>query len=97
MCSSDLKPLMAWLQQYIWPTEQQFISPEFVRDGSDLAIAELLKGGTTTLVDNYFFPEITAEQCDNAGLRALLNFPIMEMETAWVWLMRMASSYTLID
>lgn len=80
---ADDKPLMAWLQQYIWPTEQQFISPEFVRDGSDLAIAELLKGGTTTLVDNYFFPEVTAEQCDNAGLRALLNFPIMEMETAW--------------
>jgi 5-methylthioadenosine/S-adenosylhomocysteine deaminase len=80
---ADDMPLMSWLQQYIWPTEQRMISPEFVRDGSDLAIAELLKGGTTTLVDNYFFPEITAEQCDSAGLRALLNFPIIDMETAW--------------
>ncbi len=80
---ADDMPLMSWLQQYIWPTEQKVLSPAFVRDGSDLAIAELLKGGTTTLVDNYFFPEITAEQCDSAGLRALLNFPIIDMETAW--------------
>jgi len=34
-------------------------------------------------VDNYYFPEITAEQCDSAGLRALLNFPIIDVETAW--------------
>ena len=80
---ADDMPLMSWLQRYIWPTEQKVVGPEFVRDGSDLAIAELLKGGTTTLVDNYYFPEITAEQCDSAGLRALLNFPIIDVETAW--------------
>ncbi len=79
----DDMPLMSWLKQYIWPTEQQIVDPVFVRDGSDVAIAELIRGGTTTLVDNYFFPEITAEQCDAAGLRALLNFPVMDMETAW--------------
>ena len=59
---ADDMPLMSWLQQYIWPTEQQVLSPAFVRDGSDLAIAELLKGGTTTLVDNYFFPEISCSK-----------------------------------
>jgi len=80
---ADDMPLSSWLQQTIWPTEQQLVNTEFVRDGSDLAIAELLKGGTTTLIDNYFFPEITAEQCDSAGLRALLNFPIIDVETAW--------------
>lgn len=80
---ADDLPLMTWLQRYIWPTEQRFISPEFVRDGSDLAIADLLLGGTTTLVDNYFFPEMTAEAADTAGIRALLAFPVIDVATAW--------------
>ena len=58
---ADDLPLMTWLQQYIWPSETHFISPDFIRDGSELAIADLLLGGTTTLVDQYFFPEMTAE------------------------------------
>ena len=51
---ADDLPLMTWLQQFIWPTESQFISQEFVRDGSELAIADLLLGGTTTMSDQYF-------------------------------------------
>ena len=52
---ADDLPLMTWLQRYIWPTETRFISPDFVRTGSELAIADLLLGGTTTLADQYFF------------------------------------------
>jgi 5-methylthioadenosine/S-adenosylhomocysteine deaminase len=80
---ADDLPLMTWLQQYIWPTERHFISPEFVRDGSELAIADLLMGGTTTVADQYFFPEVTAEAVDQSGLRALLTFPVIDVETAW--------------
>ena len=57
---ADDLSLMTWLQRYIWPTESHFISESFVRDGSELAIADLLLGGTTTLADQYF-SEITAE------------------------------------
>ena len=80
---ADDLSLMTWLQRFIWPTESHFISPEFVRDGSELAIADLLMGGTTTLADQYFFPEATAEAVDRSGLRALLTFPIIDVETAW--------------
>ncbi|MED5315065.1 MAG: TRZ/ATZ family hydrolase, partial [Pseudomonadota bacterium] len=80
---ADDLPLMTWLQKFVWPTESQFISQEFVRDGSELAIADLLIGGTTTMADQYFFPEITAEVADRVGLRALLTFPVIDVETAW--------------
>ena len=80
---ADDLSLMTWLQRYIWPTESHFISESFVRDGSELAIADLLLGGTTTLADQYFFPEITAEALDRSGLRALLTFPVIDVETAW--------------
>ena len=80
---ADDLPLMTWLQRYIWPAEQQFVSPEFVRDGTELALADLLLGGTTTLVDQYFFPEVTATAIDRAGMRALLTFPVIDLKTAW--------------
>ena len=80
---ADDLPLMTWLQQFVWPTESHFISQEFVRDGSELAIADLLLGGTTTMADQYFFPEVTAEVADRVGLRALLTFPVIDVETAW--------------
>ena len=80
---ADDLPLANWLQQYIWPSETHFISPDFIRDGSELAIADLILGGTTTLVDQYFFPEMTAEAVDRSGLRALLTFPVIDVETAW--------------
>lgn len=80
---ADDLSLMTWLQQYIWPTERHFISREFVRDGSELAIADLLMGGTTTVADQYFFPEATAEAVDQSGMRALLTFPVIDVETAW--------------
>ena len=80
---ADDLPLMTWLQRYVWPAEQQFVSPEFVRDGTELALADLLLSGTTTLVDQYFFPEVTATALDRAGMRALLTFPVIDLKTAW--------------
>ena len=57
---ADDLPLKVWLQQHIWPIEGAVIGPEFVADGVTLAIAEMLRGGTTCVNENYFFPDVQA-------------------------------------
>jgi 5-methylthioadenosine/S-adenosylhomocysteine deaminase len=80
---ADDLPLMTWLNDHIWPAEGQWVSPEFVRDGTLLACAEMLKCGTTTFSDMYFFPEEAAIAVQQAGMKAQLCTPIMEFPTAW--------------
>ena len=80
---ADDYPLMTWLEEHIWPTETAFVSEEFVRSGTDLALLEFIRGGTTTFSDMYFFPDITAERADFANIRAQLMFPIIDVPTAW--------------
>jgi 5-methylthioadenosine/S-adenosylhomocysteine deaminase len=80
---ADDLPLMPWLEQHIWPVESQYVGEEFVHDGVNLALAEMLRSGTTCFSDMYFFPNITAECCLNAGLRAQLAFPIFDFPSAW--------------
>ncbi len=57
---ADDLPLMEWLQHYIWPAERRWISAEFVHDGAQAAMAEMLRGGITCFNDMYFFPEVVA-------------------------------------
>src|SRR3970040_1101537 len=64
--------LMDWLNNHIWPAEAKWVSPDFVRDGTELAIAEMLKSGTTCFSDMYFFPDVTARVCH--GL-IMIDFP----------------------
>lgn len=80
---ADDLPLMPWLQEHIWPAEAEHVSAEFVRDGTQLAMAEMLRSGTTTCSDMYFFPEVTAGLCEQAGLRCQVAFPVFEMPSAW--------------
>lgn len=80
---ADDLPLMTWLQEHIWPAEAQFVSPEFVRDGSELAIAEMLLGGTTCFNDMYFFPEQTAMVADRIGMRCVLGQIIIDFPSAY--------------
>ncbi len=80
---ADDLPLMDWLQNHIWPLEQQWMSAEFVQDGTDLAIAEMLRGGTTCFNDMYFFPEITAQQAQQAGIRATVGLIVIDFPTVW--------------
>ncbi len=73
-------PLMEWLEKHIWPAEQKWVNEEFVQLGSQLAIAEMLRGGVTCFNDMYFFAETTAQVATKAGIRAhigmiLLDFP----------------------
>ncbi len=80
---ADDLPLMEWLENHIWPAEQRWVRSDFVRAGSELAIAEMLAGGTTCFNDNYFFPEVTAATAVRAGMRAVIGLPIISLPTAW--------------
>lgn len=80
---ADDYPLQTWLNDHIWPAEGKFVSHEFVRDGARLAMAEMIRGGTTAFSDNYFFPEAVAEVCAEVGMRGSLYSPILNFPTAW--------------
>ncbi len=80
---ADDLPLMDWLTQHIWPAEQKFVNAEFVYDGSLLACAEMLRGGTTCFNDMYFFPEETARAAEYAGMRAVVGLIVINFPSAW--------------
>ena len=80
---SDDLPLMDWLNNHIWPTEQKHVSAEFVYDGSLLACAEMLRSGTTCFNDMYFFPEETARAVEHTGMRAKLGLILIDFPSAW--------------
>lgn len=80
---ADDLPLMRWLTERIWPAEQKHVSHDFVRDGTLLACAEMLRGGVTTFSDMYFFPDAAAEAALEAGMRAALGVVVLEFPSAW--------------
>lgn len=80
---ADDYSLQNWLNDHIWPAEAKFVSAEFVRDGSELAMAEMIRSGTTTFSDNYFFPEEVAKKAIEVGMRACIYTPILNFPTAW--------------
>ncbi len=75
---ADDLPLMEWLTQYIFPLEAEFVTPEFVEVGAKLACYEMIRTGTTTFVDMYFYPEVIAEVTVNCGLRAIIASPMID-------------------
>lgn len=80
---ADDLPLKVWLQQHIWPIEGAVIGPDFVADGITLAIAEMLRGGTTCVNENYFFPDVQAATYKRYGFRARVGLPVIDFPTAW--------------
>ncbi|MGH8113694.1 MAG: TRZ/ATZ family hydrolase [Rhodanobacteraceae bacterium] len=80
---ADDLPLVAWLREHIWPVEAKVMGPEFVRDGVELAIAEMLRGGTTCCSELYFFPDVQAAAYRSHGFRARVGLPIIEFPSAW--------------
>lgn len=80
---ADDLPLMQWLQDHIWPAEQKWVSPEFVRDGTLLAAAEMLAGGTTCFGDMFFFPDDVARAAVTAGIRAVVGMIVIEFPSAY--------------
>ncbi|MBG7602022.1 MAG: TRZ/ATZ family hydrolase [Gammaproteobacteria bacterium] len=80
---SDDLALMEWLNNHIWPAEAKWLSEDFVADGSRLAIAEMIKSGTTCFNDMYFFPDVTARIASEAGIRATIGLIVFDFPSAW--------------
>lgn len=80
---ADDLPLKPWLENHIWPAEHQWVSEEFVRDGTALAMAEMIKSGTTCFADMYFYPEQTAQLAQQAQMRAQISFPLFDFPSPW--------------
>lgn len=80
---ADDLPLMRWLQEAIWPAEGKHASRAFVRDGTLLAAAEMLRGGISTCNEMYFFPEAAAEAFDLCGMRATIGATVLDFPTPY--------------
>jgi 5-methylthioadenosine/S-adenosylhomocysteine deaminase len=83
---ADDLALMEWLTKYIFPAEAKTVSPEFVRAGTRLAALEMIRSGTTTYADMYYFEEEVAKETKAAGLRGVLGqtviqFPVADAKT----------------
>ncbi len=80
---SDDIALMDWLQHHIWPAESRWVNEDFVQCGTELAVAEMLRSGTTCFNDMYFFPDITARVAKKAGIRACVGLIVLDFPTVW--------------
>ncbi len=80
---ADDLPLMRWLEDHIWPAEMKHVSPQFVKDGTLLACAEMLRGGVTCMNEMYFFPEAAIEAALECGMRAAIGMIVIEFPSAY--------------
>jgi 5-methylthioadenosine/S-adenosylhomocysteine deaminase len=80
---ADDLALMDWLNNHIWPAEKKWVSPEFVYDASELALAEMIRSGTTCFNDMYFFLQDTARAVEIAGIRAHIGITVIGFPTSW--------------
>lgn len=78
---ADDLPLTAWLSERIWPAEARHLSADFVRTGTLLACAEMLRGGITTFNDMYFFPTAAIDAVRQSGMRAALGLVVLDYPT----------------
>ncbi len=83
---ADDLDLQDWLTRYIFPAEAKNVTEEFVRAGTRLGLAEMVRGGTTTYCDMYYFEDAIADETAKAGVRAVLgetviDFPVADNKT----------------
>ncbi len=75
--ADDLR-LDVWLMGYMLPVEREFVTPEFVRLGTSLACAELIRSGVTSFADMYYFEKDVAQAAADAGMRALCGQTVLK-------------------
>jgi 5-methylthioadenosine/S-adenosylhomocysteine deaminase len=80
---ADDLPFDVWLHERVWPAEAQWVGPEFVADGTRLAIAEMLSGGITCFSDMYFYADVAGTVAAEAGMRAVLGIIAVDFPTSW--------------
>ena len=78
--ADDLK-LKEWLEEHIWPLEAKWVSRDFVKASTELAVLEMIKSGITTFSDMYFFEDEVAKVVENTGIRAILGEGIIDFPT----------------
>ncbi len=78
---ADDMALMEWLNNYIFPAEVEFVDAEFVRIGTELACWEMIRGGTTTFVDMYYFPDVIADVVESCGMRAMISATVIDQRS----------------
>jgi 5-methylthioadenosine/S-adenosylhomocysteine deaminase len=79
---SDDLDLNDWLTKYIFPAEAKNVTEAFVRAGTRLGLAEMIRGGTTTYCDMYYFEDAIAEETKKAGVRGVLGETIIDFPVA---------------
>ena len=80
---ADDLPLQEWLADHIWPAEARWVDSDFVRDGTDLAVLEMIRSGTTCFNDMYYCPDTVAQVAAERSVRACVGMIVIEMETVW--------------
>lgn len=75
---ADDLPLMTWLQDYIFPAEGRYVDAALVEAGTKLACWEMIRGGVTSFVDMYFYPDVIADVAVACGLRATVAAPMID-------------------
>ncbi|MGK9067398.1 TRZ/ATZ family hydrolase [Stutzerimonas chloritidismutans] len=75
---ADDLSLMTWLRNHIWPAEAKWVNEAFIHDGTELAIAEQIKGGITCFSDMYFYPEVVSQLVHACGVRAQITIPVLD-------------------
>ena len=76
-------PLGPWLRTAVWPLERRWLDPEYVHDGTELAIAEMLRGGITCFADMHLWPDVVARTAAAAQMRASVGLVVTEAATSW--------------
>ena len=75
--------LQAWLENHIWPAEDRHLSEDYVRAGTELALVEMVRSGTTCFADMYFFPDVGAEVAVSRGVRMAVGLPMVDFPNRW--------------
>ena len=80
--ANDLS-LESWLENHIWPAEAKHMSADFVRAGTELALIEMVRSGTTCFADMYFFPKVGVEAARKRGVRIAVGLTLIDFPTPW--------------
>ena len=81
--AAEDKPLFSWLNDVVWPLEKKWVDDEFVRDGTKLAIAEMIQSGTTCMNDMYLYPESAGIVAEQLHMRTCLGMIVLDFPTSW--------------
>lgn len=80
---ADDLALMEWLNDHIWPAEAKYTNPQTVALGAKLAMAEMIRGGTTCFNDMYFYPDVMAQSILECKMRGTIGITIMQVNNGW--------------